>query len=127
MCNQHSQSSRDSSAQLPRNDSASDAAAESSRYSAARAGKSSIAARALERAIIFYQRRISALKPMSTCRFEPTCSGYSLEAVRRFGALRGSWLALLRILRCAPWHPGGWDPVPPDYPGVGSWWRRMHR
>jgi len=46
------------------------------------------------------------------CRFYPSCSQYALEAVADHGAVRGSWLALRRILRCHPWHPGGIDPVP---------------
>ena len=75
----------------------------------------------------FYQKHVSGLKMVSTCRFEPTCSAYGLEAVRRFGAIRGLWLTLLRIFRCAPWHPGGWDPVPAAFPGLGSWLKRMHR
>lgn len=44
------------------------------------------------------------------CRFEPTCSQYFIEAVRKYGALRGAWRGTLRILRCHPWHPGGYDP-----------------
>lgn len=47
------------------------------------------------------------------CRFYPTCSHYALEAIEVHGALKGSWLALKRVLRCHPWHPGGLDPVPP--------------
>jgi putative membrane protein insertion efficiency factor len=61
--------------------------------------------------IRFYQRFISPLTP-PTCRFYPTCSHYGLEAYRRFGAVKGTWLTLRRILKCHPFHPGGVDPVP---------------
>ena len=62
-------------------------------------------------AIRFYQRQISPSLPPS-CRFTPTCSAYALEAIERYGALRGGWMAFRRILRCNPFHPGGYDPVP---------------
>ena len=47
------------------------------------------------------------------CRFYPTCSRYAREAIELHGSMRGSWLAIKRILKCHPWHPGGVDPVPP--------------
>jgi putative membrane protein insertion efficiency factor len=58
-----------------------------------------------------YQLAISPMLPPS-CRFHPTCSEYALEALRRHGAAKGSWLAARRVCRCHPWHPGGHDPVP---------------
>ncbi len=61
--------------------------------------------------IRFYREWISPLKAPS-CRFVPTCSEYALTAVERYGARRGSWMALKRILRCHPFHAGGYDPVP---------------
>ncbi|OBS09571.1 membrane protein insertion efficiency factor YidD [Acidihalobacter prosperus] len=46
------------------------------------------------------------------CRFQPTCSAYAIEALERFGAIKGGWLAVRRLSRCHPWHPGGHDPLP---------------
>jgi len=57
-----------------------------------------------------YQRFISPYLPPS-CRFYPSCSQYALEAVGKYGVVRGVWLALRRLLRCHPFHPGGFDPV----------------
>jgi uncharacterized protein len=68
--------------------------------------------RALLAAVGFYQRAISPALP-PRCRFAPTCSAYAAEAIAVHGAGRGTWLALRRLLKCAPWHPGGFDPVPP--------------
>jgi len=61
--------------------------------------------------IRLYQWTVSPLLG-PTCRFHPSCSQYALEAVTRFGVLRGMALALARLGRCHPWHPGGFDPVP---------------
>ena len=58
-----------------------------------------------------YQRYISPLFPPS-CRFYPSCSEYTYQAVEKYGALRGGWLGIRRISRCHPWNPGGFDPVP---------------
>lgn len=60
-----------------------------------------------------YQLLISPLLG-PRCRFQPSCSQYAIEALRTHGALKGSWLTLMRIGRCHPLHPGGYDPVPPD-------------
>ena len=60
--------------------------------------------------IAVYQRWISPLLPPA-CRFEPTCSHYACEAIRRHGVVRGTGWALLRLLKCHPFHPGGFDPV----------------
>lgn len=61
--------------------------------------------------IQFYRYAISPLLG-PRCRFWPTCSSYALEAIQRYGPWRGGWLALCRILKCHPLHPGGVDPVP---------------
>jgi putative membrane protein insertion efficiency factor len=61
--------------------------------------------------IRFYQTAISPLSP-PRCRFHPSCSHYGAEAIERYGAGRGSWLLVRRLLRCHPFCRGGWDPVP---------------
>ncbi|MCV2491258.1 membrane protein insertion efficiency factor YidD [Geodermatophilus sp. YIM 151500] len=65
----------------------------------------------------FYQRAVSPALP-PRCRFHPTCSAYAVEAIERHGAARGSWLAVRRLAKCAPWHPGGVDLVPPAPPSA---------
>ena len=61
--------------------------------------------------IRFYRKVISPARP-PCCRFIPTCSAYALEAIEKYGALKGGWMAFRRILRCNPFHKGGYDPVP---------------
>lgn len=58
----------------------------------------------------FYKAAVSPLLPPS-CRFVPTCSEYTAEAIEKYGALRGTWLGARRLLRCHPFHPGGYDPL----------------
>lgn len=67
--------------------------------------------RAILRMIPFYQTAMSPLFP-PRCRYIPTCSEYALQAVEKYGPLRGGFLALRRLLRCNPFHKGGYDPVP---------------
>lgn len=67
--------------------------------------------RLLMGAIRVYQLTLSQALPPS-CRFYPSCSEYMLQAVSKYGALKGVWLGIKRILRCHPFHPGGYDPVP---------------
>jgi putative membrane protein insertion efficiency factor len=76
-------------------------------------------ARQLLRLIGFYSRSISPALP-PRCRFYPSCSAYAAEAIARHGAGRGSWLALRRLVKCAPWHPGGVDLVPERRPAPGT-------
>jgi len=57
-----------------------------------------------------YQRAFAGKPP--TCRFEPTCSHYGYESIERHGLAKGAWLTVRRLLRCHPWHAGGYDPVP---------------
>jgi uncharacterized protein len=59
----------------------------------------------------FYRLAVSPFLGRN-CRFHPSCSAYAIEAVERHGAVKGGWLGLRRILRCHPWNPGGYDPVP---------------
>jgi putative membrane protein insertion efficiency factor len=71
----------------------------------------SLPARLAVALLAFYKRFLSPLLPRA-CRFEPTCSQYAREAVEKYGLLKGSRLALVRLLRCHPFHRGGLDPVP---------------
>lgn len=58
-----------------------------------------------------YQVLVSPLLPPNTCRFYPTCSRYTVDALTKYGAMKGTWLAASRIAKCHPWHPGGFDPA----------------
>lgn len=73
---------------------------------------SRLPARLLRALVHVYRMTLSPLFGPS-CRFEPSCSTYALEALERHGARRGAWLSLRRVLRCHPFHPAGFDPVPP--------------
>ena len=62
--------------------------------------------------IRFYQMTFARGLPSGTCRFYPTCSHYGYQAIYKYGAIKGSWMAIARVLRCNPFNPGGYDPVP---------------
>lgn len=79
--------------------------------SASGEGSSGLVSSTLISLVRVYKRRVSPLLPPS-CIYEPTCSEYAIEAISRYGALRGGWLTLTRIARCNPFHKGGYDPVP---------------
>jgi putative membrane protein insertion efficiency factor len=84
-----------------------------------------IPARVLVGLVRIYQRTLSPALPVLTagacgCRFSPTCSHYAVEAVQVHGALLGSWLAMRRLVKCTPLHPGGIDPVPARKPAGPS-------
>ena len=87
------------------------------RHKAAKAAKaalravSRLTARLLVMPILFYQHFITPYTPPA-CRFTPTCSQYALEALRKYGPLKGLWLTLRRLARCHPWGGSGYDPVP---------------
>lgn len=66
--------------------------------------------------IKLYRTLISPLKPQPTCRFHPTCSRYAHDAILTHGPLKGTGLAVVRVAKCHPWHPGGFDPVPSAHP-----------
>ncbi len=79
-----------------------------------------IPARGLIFLIELYRHTVSPLR-LPTCRFTPTCSQYAVDALTEYGLMRGSWLTLIRLGKCGPWHRGGWDPIPercPQVPGA---------
>jgi uncharacterized protein len=80
--------------------------------------------------IELYRTYVSPLR-LPTCRFTPTCSQYAVEALNEHGLIRGGWLAAVRLVKCGPWHRGGWDPVPvrrqKAAPSGGVWGTRALR
>lgn len=74
-----------------------------------------VAGRGCAHGLIFliqlYRHTVSPLR-LPTCRFMPTCSQYAVEALSEYGLVRGSWLSVVRLAKCGPWHRGGWDPIP---------------
>ncbi|KAA1247785.1 membrane protein insertion efficiency factor YidD [Mycobacterium simiae] len=72
---------------------------------------SQLTVRALIYVIELYRHLVSPLRP-ACCRFIPTCSQYAVAALTEYGLTRGSWLTVIRLAKCGPWHHGGWDPIP---------------
>lgn len=75
------------------------------------ASKSRFLLEAVVGLVRLYQMLVAPLLPPNSCRFYPTCSHYAIDALRKYGVLKGSWRALKRIGRCHPFHPGGYDPA----------------
>lgn len=76
-------------------------------------------ARTLIALIETYRHLISPMR-LPTCRFMPTCSQYAVDALTEYGTLRGGWLSLVRLVKCGPWHSGGWDPIPERCSSAGD-------
>jgi hypothetical protein len=76
----------------------------------------SAAARSAIFLIELYRHLVSPMR-LPTCRFSPTCSEYAVDALTEYGSVKGGWLAVVRLLKCGPWHRGGWDPIP-ERPGA---------
>ena len=81
--------------------------------------------RILISAIEWYRHAVSPLR-LPSCRFIPTCSQYAVDALTEFGLFRGGWLAVVRLVKCGPWHGGGWDPIP-ERCGAGDGSQRQLR
>ncbi|MGV0644063.1 membrane protein insertion efficiency factor YidD [Mycolicibacterium sp. XJ879] len=73
--------------------------------------KAGVVARGVIFVIQLYRNMVSPLR-LPTCRFMPTCSQYAVDALGEYGLMKGGWLATVRLLKCGPWHKGGWDPIP---------------
>jgi len=69
--------------------------------------------------IQLYRNTVSPLR-LPSCRFTPTCSQYAVDALTEYGVLRGGWLATVRLVKCGPWHRGGWDPIPERRGGTAA-------